>query len=256
MVAFDIGFPDQRDAQTDKGFRRRACSQQNAGCSRLTRATTPMTSRRQARPNRTQDDPARRSTRSLSRCSGARTPTPTRTLRARSRSRTSSWRRPTSGPMPTALCGEFPMFVQPACFTDWRMQHADHQPSELRGVSRLVLRTACKGATSCTESDEQATFGESWPSPFRWTASGAALDQLHRPSRQLQVGRPIHLVRRCRWAGAGHTKIKGKIVLVGAYNLTGFNDEQLVTTSPVQAQAARQVMQGVEMHANAEPDAP
>jgi adenylate cyclase len=138
-----------------------------------------------------------------------------------------------------------PLFVQPACFA-------------LRTCSTPVINTfafaAYRAANSgadptsgpiLRESGDQAMYGSLWSTQVDGT--GSAPINFSGPPGNYQNGQYISLSDVMNGA-VSPDRIKGSIVLVGAYNLSGVHDEQLVTTSA--GSNGTLSMAGVELHAN------
>ena len=145
-----------------------------------------------------------------------------------------------------------PMFVQPACFATGKCATPTISPLGFAAYRAFLLQGA--SGPGLQESGSDATFDGYWPHPLQVDGTGAALINFTGPAGNFShqylsfsdaaLGNiPADAVTFTDAAG----KRDGKIVLVGAYNLTGFNDQQLVTTS---AGSGGKAMPGVEIHAN------
>jgi len=98
-----------------------------------------------------------------------------------------------------------------------------------------------------TEANGQASFGTAWPQAMPVDPGGAAIiNYFGPPGNYKDHGQYISFgdVRSGAFSAAA---VKDKIVLIGAYGLTGVNDQVIATTS---AGAGGRPMAGVEMHAN------
>jgi adenylate cyclase len=140
-----------------------------------------------------------------------------------------------------------PMFVQPACLSTGACNLPVINPLGFTAY-RAWLVQGVGTDLPLKESNGQATFGTSfWTQPLQLDDKGAALinyqgapGTFQDPSHYLSFG---DVYRGNFPAGA----VKGKLVLVGDYYLSGVHDEVLATSS---AGAAGKLMPGVEMHAN------
>ena len=140
-----------------------------------------------------------------------------------------------------------PMFVQPACFADGICSTPILNPLSFAAYRAFSLEGDLQSATTLRESDGTATFGETWTQPLQLDGTGAALINFTGPADNFKSnGRYVSFSD----VAAGHIPmdLSNTIVLIGAYNLTGFQDQQLVTPS---AGSNGRQMPGVEIHANA-----
>jgi adenylate cyclase len=246
VVAFDIGFPDPRDAATDKAF-----------ASALAHSTVPVVLGYAGDNTVTADG-------KIVQTSPTTTPPGVDQIPLKmfwcSDSNTDP-AVPCQKPFPNVILAStdirpdadgvqrrIPMFVQPACFASGAcstpiintLGFAAYRAFFLSGLQGPQL----------TESDGQATFGEAWPKPLQLDGTGSAVINYFGPPANYQAGGQ-YLPFGDVWAGrAPAGKIKGNIVLVGAYNLTSFNDNVRATTSAGAGAGAGGSMAGVEMHAN------
>jgi adenylate cyclase len=144
-----------------------------------------------------------------------------------------------------------PLFVQPACFP----KLCDSQLIDTFGFAAyraFFVGTDVPNGPTLQESGSSASFAL-WRSPVQIDDTGSALiNYFGGPGYYQRSGQYISfgdLVNGTVSPGA----IKGNIVLVGYYYLTGVNDQQLVTTSAGKSQAgtnATAQMPGVELQAN------
>jgi len=140
-----------------------------------------------------------------------------------------------------------PMFVQPACFTDGACTTPIMNPLSFAAYRARSLQGDLQSATRLQESGGTATFGETWTQPLQVDGTGAALINFTGPADNFKShGQYVSFSD----VVAGHIPmdLSNAIVLIGAYNLTGFQDQQLVTPS---AGSNGRQMPGVEIHANA-----
>jgi len=137
-----------------------------------------------------------------------------------------------------------PLAVEPRCFgqgtcstkTIDTFGFAAYRPWEQSGVGGAELQV----------SNGTAHFGSAWSTPV--DASGSILVNYSGPPGNFES---YHHYLSFDTVAAGRfdpEQVKDKIVLIGAYNLTGVNDEQLVPTSF--GGNATRAMAGVEIHAN------
>ena len=138
-----------------------------------------------------------------------------------------------------------PLFVQPACFA-----LGTCTTSVINTFGFAVYSAANSGADPASgptlvESGGQASYGSVWSAQVDGT--GSALINFSGPPGNYENGQYVSLIDVLNGAVAPD-RIKGSIVLVGAYNLSGVHDEQLVTTSA--GSNGTLSMAGVELHAN------
>jgi len=135
--------------------------------------------------------------------------------------------------------------VQPLCYA---RQTCNTQTIDTFGMA--AYRLSELGATFQTGPDVQvangsATFGTAWTTPV--DSSGSVLINFSGPPGNFQNFGHYVSFSKVVDGSVSPDLLKDKVVLIGAYNLTGVNDEQLVTTSfGTQTRA----MAGVEIHAN------
>jgi class 3 adenylate cyclase len=138
-----------------------------------------------------------------------------------------------------------PMFVQPACLSSGVCDTSIINPIGFAAY-RAWLAQGVSGPP-LQESNGQATFGTFWKSPLQVDAKGAALINY--------LGPPGNYNDKSHYLSFGDVyrgnfssdMVKGKLVLVGDYYLSGVHDEVIATSS---AGAGGKQMPGVEMHAN------
>ena len=135
-----------------------------------------------------------------------------------------------------------PMFVQPACYIAGTCTTATLNPIGF-GAYRAF------GPDFATEpnlrlSDGKANFGTAWLNPLQVDGTGAALiNYVVGPGGFKSSGQYLSLGD--VWDGSfSGDKVKGKVVLIGAYGLTGVHDEFLTPAGNGTP------MPGVELHAN------
>ena len=137
-----------------------------------------------------------------------------------------------------------PMFVQPACYATAACPFDTLNPLGFAAYRAFALGADFATGPSLQESGAHATFGTTWTNPLQVDSTGAALINyavaaggFKRHQRYLAFSD----VANGTFSGDA---VKGKIVLVGAYYLTGFHDE---FSTPA---AGGTSMPGVEVHAN------
>jgi adenylate cyclase len=139
-----------------------------------------------------------------------------------------------------------PLLVQPVCD---QKQTCTTPTIDTLGLA--AYRAGLFGADLATSPDveiagDTATFGSAWSTPV--SSSGSILINYSGPPGNFEQYRHYVSFRDLLNGSVTADDIKDKIVLIGAYNLTGVNDEQLVPTSA--GSNATQAMAGVEIHAN------
>jgi adenylate cyclase len=140
-----------------------------------------------------------------------------------------------------------PMFVEPRCSAIGVCSTPIINPLGFAAYRAFLFGTDSQSAPALTESDGAATFGPTWTQPLHVDSTGSAvINYFGPPGNYKDAAHYISFgdVYRNRLPA---DSVKGKIVLVGAYHLTGVHDELLATTS---AGAGGQLMPGVEVHAN------
>ena len=247
VVAFDIGFPDQRDPLTDSVFAKALAS-----------STIPVVLG-YAGDNLVPGDGK------MVQCfgnPGSKCPgvdeIPLRTFRCADASADPN--APCSQPYPNVILAStdvkpdadgvlrrIPMFVQPACAASGAcsdqiintLGFAAYRAWLIQGVSGPQLQ----------ESNGQATFGATWKQPLQVDSTGSALINYFGPPRNYQPKQYVSFGD--LYSGkVSPDKIKGNLILIGAYYLTSYNDSVLATTSAGAGSGTGAPMAGVEMHAN------
>jgi len=137
-----------------------------------------------------------------------------------------------------------PLAVEPVCFARASCStpvidtfgFAAYRPYELSGQGGIDLEVA--GGT--------AHFGDAWSVPV--DGSGSILINFSGPPGNFEKYGHYLSFHQVVEGTFDPNQVKGKVVLIGYYGLTGVNDEQLVTTSFGSNQTL--AMAGVEIHAN------
>ena len=138
-----------------------------------------------------------------------------------------------------------PMFVQPRCIADGLCDTPIINSFSFATYRAFALGTDFHSGAPLQQSDGAATFGTAWTQPLQVDPTGSALINY--------FGGPGNYRDNGHYVSFGDVfdgsfdanKVKGKIVLVGYYYLTGVHDEFLTPASN------GTLMAGVEMHANA-----
>ncbi len=137
-----------------------------------------------------------------------------------------------------------PMFVQPACLALVACNTQMLNPLSFAAYREFSLQG--QGGPQLSESNGEANWGGNWPSPMQVDSTGSAIINFLPPDTFRKNGQYLSFGDVAS-GGFDTSKVKDKIVLIGAYNLTGVNDQVFATTS---AASGGQQMAGVEMHAN------
>ena len=137
-----------------------------------------------------------------------------------------------------------PLFVQPACFSEGTCNTPVINTFAFAAY-RAASADIATGPT-LSESGDTARFGSIWSAQIDNT--GSALINFSGPPGNYS-GSQNFMNFADVWKGTEDpAAVKGKIVLVGYYGLSGVNDQQLVTTSA--GTNGTRPMAGIEMHAN------
>jgi adenylate cyclase len=134
-----------------------------------------------------------------------------------------------------------PLFVQPACFSDGRCT-----TPVIDSFGFAAYRAFFDESQTLQESNGTATFGNALSVPVDSTGS-ALINFTGPPNTFKQYNHYVSLTDVLN-GSVPQDAINGKIVLVGYYQLSGVNDQQLVTTSA--GSNGTLAMAGVEIHAN------
>ena len=138
-----------------------------------------------------------------------------------------------------------PMFVQPACYSGSACSIATLNPLGFVAYRAFALGTDFATGPTVEESAGQATFGTTWTTPLQVDSGGSALiNYTVGPGGFKKHDQYLSFSSVVDPNGFSADKIRGKIVLVGAYYLTGYHDE---FSTPA---AGGTPMPGVEIHAN------
>jgi adenylate cyclase len=139
-----------------------------------------------------------------------------------------------------------PLFVQPACFASGTCD-----TPVINTFAFAAYRAANSGADPSSgptlqESGDIAMYGQIWSAQIDSTGS-TLINFSGPPGNYERKGQYAHFSDVVN-GNVSPELIKDSIVIVGAYNLAGVNDEQLVTTSAGSNQTL--AMAGPELHAN------
>ena len=137
-----------------------------------------------------------------------------------------------------------PMFVQPACYSTG----ACSTPL-IDTFAFAAYRASTPGfqtVPDIQESGNEAVFGTAWSDPV--DSTGSALINFSGPPGNFESFKHYVSFADVVSGAAPAAMFKDSIVLVGAYGLSGVNDQQLVTTSA--GSNGTLPMAGVEIHAN------
>ena len=138
-----------------------------------------------------------------------------------------------------------PMFVQPDCVTAGACPGLTLNPLGFAAYRAFQLQSDFATGPTLTESGNQATFGTAWTMPV--DANGSTIiNYSGPPGNYVSHHQYLSFSDVVNGSFTGD-QVKGKIVLIGDYFLTGVNDQVTVTTS---AGAGGLQMAGVELHAN------
>lgn len=238
VVAFDVGFPDARDPQTDQVFAKA-----------LSTSTVPVvlsyagdnTSIADGKLVQTGiDQVPLKEFRCTDADSTVNTTTPCQKPDRNVILASTDIRADADG-----VVRRVPMFVQPACLSDRRCDTPIINSLSFAAYQAFGLGTDFASGPGLQESNGVATFGSAWSQALQVDPTGSALINY--------FGGPGNYVRNGQYVSFGDVfngafspdQVKGKIVLIGAYYLTGVHDEFLTPASN------GTLMAGVEMHANA-----
>ena len=145
-----------------------------------------------------------------------------------------------------------PLFVQPACYSEGTCNLPVINSFALAAFGAAAMSNGSKPGTqfvngaSLKESGDTASFTTAWSA--RIDNTGSALINFSGPAGNYHT-KDNYIDFASVFSGTEDpSAIKGKIVLVGYYNLSGVNDQQLVTTSAGSNDTL--AMPGIELHAN------
>ena len=138
-----------------------------------------------------------------------------------------------------------PMFVPPACYATHSCSTPTLNPLSFAAYRAFALGTDLATGPNLTQSGGQASFGTTWLQPLQVDGTGSALINYTVGPGAYGRSKSQYLKLSDAWSGSiGTDAVKGKIVLIGGYYLTGFHDEFLTPGGNGTP------MPGVEIHAN------
>ena len=140
---------------------------------------------------------------------------------------------------------KIPMFVQPDCFNSG-CPNQILNPLGFAAYREFVLQGDLSNSPTLTESNGEANFGTAWPQPMPVDSTGSTIVNFGPPGNY-QLHHQYISFSDAVFGSFSSDAVKGKIILIGDYFLTGVNDQVTVTTS---AGAGGEQMAGVELHAN------
>jgi adenylate cyclase len=136
-----------------------------------------------------------------------------------------------------------PLFVQPACFSNGICSTSTINAFAFAAYS--AANAGASGGPTLQEAGGKAAYGSFWSAPIDGT--GSALINFSGPPGNYKKGQYAHFIDVVNGTVSADL-IKNSIVLIGAYDLSGVNDAQLVVTSA--GSNGTLPMAGVEIHAN------
>ena len=139
-----------------------------------------------------------------------------------------------------------PLVTQPSCYPSSCSSTPLIDTFGLAAYRAGLFGPDLSGAPEIQVANGNATFGTAWSTPV--SSSGSMLINYSGPPGNFKEYDHYVSFADLLNGSVRNDMIRDKIVLIGAYELTGVNDEQLVTTSFGQNRTA--AMPGVEIHAN------
>ena len=230
VVAFDIGFPDPREENSDLFFAKA-----------LAESTIPVVLS-YGGDNTLVEDGKLVQTGPNTNPRGI-DQIPLRIFRCADTTTTSNLDAPCQKPLPNVILAStdiradadgvvrrMPMFVEPACLADGACSTPTINPLSFAAYRAFSLGKDFQTGPTLDESGGTANFGTAWTQPLELDGSGAALINFSGAADNFKSNNQY-----ISFSDVARNQIpmdlNGKIVLIGAYYLTGFQDEQLVTTS-------------------------
>jgi adenylate cyclase len=139
-----------------------------------------------------------------------------------------------------------PLFVRPACFSNGACNTPVINSFAFAAYNALNSGRDQAQGPALTESGDRANYGSTWSAQVDGTGS-TLINFAGPPGNYESNGQYAHFSDVVNGT-VSPDLVKGNIVLIGAYNLSGVHDEQLVTTSAGSNDTLP--MAGVELHAN------
>jgi adenylate cyclase len=140
------------------------------------------------------------------------------------------------------------MFVQPACLESGACSDSVINTLGFAAYRAWVIQGVA--GPHLQESNGEATFGTTWKTPLQVDRTGSAVINYFGAPRNYQTGGQYVSFGDLYSGKVSPDKIKGNMVFIGAYYLTSYNDSVLATTSAGAGAGTGASMAGVEMHAN------
>jgi adenylate cyclase len=137
-----------------------------------------------------------------------------------------------------------PMFVEPACHSSGACDIPTLNPLGFAAYRAFALGTDFATGPALQESNGHASFGTTWQQPLQVDGTGSALINYTVGPGEFKKSSQYIKFSDAYSASFPSDAVKGKIVLVGGYYLTGFHDEFLTPGGNGTP------MPGVELHAN------
>ena len=137
-----------------------------------------------------------------------------------------------------------PMFVEPACYRAGTCNARIINPLGFAAYRAYELGSDFTSGPTLQEVDGAATFGTAWPRPLQVDGTGAALIDYEIGPRTFKNTSQYLSLADVYIGSFYSSQVTGKVILIGAYNLTGVHDDFL---TPAGNGA---LMPGVELHAN------
>jgi adenylate cyclase len=137
-----------------------------------------------------------------------------------------------------------PIFVEPACHQQGKNCEASINSISVAAYRQYFLQDQAD-AVQLQWTPQGATFGQAWTKPLWVDDQGQALIHYYGVPGDFERHGQYFSMSDVAAANVPPDKLKGKVVLIGAYNATGLHDEKLVPTHNGDV-----FMQGIEIHAN------
>ena len=122
-----------------------------------------------------------------------------------------------------------PLSVQPACFLKTTCSTAALDTFGFAAYRPFQLGQDFQTGPDLSVSNGTATFGQAWSTPV--DGSGSILVNFSGPPGNFEINHHYLSFDKVVSGNFDADQVKDKIVMIGAYGLTGVHDEQLVTTS-------------------------
>ena len=139
-----------------------------------------------------------------------------------------------------------PLVVEPVCYRNQACSTPTIDTFGLAAYRAGLFGTDLANSPDVQVAGNTATFGSAWSTPV--SSSGSILINYSGPPGNFDDNNHYISIQRLLNGSVSADDVKDKIVLIGAYNLTGVNDEKLAPTSFGRNETL--AMAGVEIHAN------